>query len=690
MDTCIAERLLEGLTEEQRAAVCHGDQPLLIVAGAGTGKTTTLAHRVAWLVASGADPAKIALLTFTRRAAEDLLRRTDALLARSGDGAVAARVVGGTFHAVAAGMLRRHGEAVGLSPGFGILDRGDAEDLMGAARSALGLGERGTRFPQKGTCLDIYSRCLDSRRPLEDLLAESFPWCRSSADGLAALFSAYIDRKHSLGLLDYDDLLLFLEALLKGPEGDRVREGLDRVLVDEYQDTNAVQASIVRMLTPSGHGLTVVGDDAQAIYSFRAATVRNILDFPAQYPGCRVVTLTRSFRSHQRLLDATNAVIGQAAEGHRKQLWSERGEGAAPLVVGCADEAEQTRFVAERVLELRERGLDLRRQAVLFRASHHSLDLEVELTRREVPFRKYGGLRFAETAHVKDLLSVLRLAQNPGDELAGSRLLMLVPGIGPARVRALLARLAETEGDLSAWTSVAPPAEAAAIWPELVATVLELAAKPTAPMSSQVGRARALVAPLVERRYDEPRARLRDLEQLECVAARFADRASFLESIALDPPSWTEDLAAAPHLDEDYLVLSTMHSAKGLEWDAVYVLHASDGNIPSDMACGSSEQVEEERRLFYVACSRAREHLYVCHPHRYHVVPRRPLDPSGFSQLTRFLAPTVLASFERRQAYEAPGLRGSGRGTAPDAAAAEAIRGSMRGMWERQSAREAY
>ncbi|TLM74028.1 MAG: ATP-dependent helicase [Actinobacteria bacterium] len=643
--------ILDGLNPEQRDAAQHGDGPLLVVAGAGTGKTTTLAHRVAWLVAEGVEPSRILLLTFTRRAAEEMLRRTDALLARvERRYRSSEKVWGGTFHAVAARLLRLHGRAVGLDPSFGVLDRGDAEDLMGVVRGTLGLGSASKRFPQKGTCLDIYGRCLDSRKPLDEVLRESYPWCRDAADGLRELFTAYTDRKQALGLLDYDDLLLFWRALLASPEGDAVRERFDRMLVDEYQDTNALQAEIVDLLAPGGRGVTVVGDDAQAIYSFRAATVRNILDFPATHPGTHVVTLTRNYRSHQPLLEATNAVIALAAERHAKDLWSERTEGGRPSVVGCSDEAEQTDFVVSRVLELRESGLDLRRQAVLFRASHHSLDLELELARRNVPFRKYGGLRFAETAHVKDLLSVLRLAENPHDELAGSRLLDLVPGIGPQRARRLLADLRDAGGDFAVWERFDPPAEANGTWTELVATVRALTAAPAGDVPAQVHRARCLLGPLVERRYDEPAARLRDLEQLELVSSRFESRTRFLTEIALDPPSWTEDLAGPPLLDEDWLTLSTMHSAKGLEWDAVYVLHASDGNVPADMACGSPEQIEEERRLFYVACSRAKEHLYVCHPRKYYTVPRNPFDTHGYSQLTRFLPERVRAAFACEEA----------------------------------------
>jgi DNA helicase-2/ATP-dependent DNA helicase PcrA len=699
--------ILAELNEDQRLAAEHGAEPLLIVAGAGTGKTATLAHRVAYKIAMGTDPGRILLLTFTRRAAAEMLRRVDGILRRleaetrraavaratHGDAAPAhaggqdgatrppasGKVWGGTFHATAARLLRLHGRSIGLDPSFTILDRGDAEDLMGVLRTELGLSKNHRRFPLKGTCMDIYSRCVNARESVDEAVETHFPWCKDETEDLRRLFAAYVDHKGERSVLDYDDLLLFWHGLLTDPRANRaVRRRFDCVLVDEYQDTNRLQAEILHLLCPGGKDLTAVGDDAQAIYSFRAATVRNILDFPQQFPGTRIVTLEQNYRSSQPILDATNEVIAGAAERHIKDLWSRRTDGAKPRLVSCEDEDEQTEFVIRHVLNHREAGLALRRQAVLFRASHHSLALELELTRRNIPFHKYGGLRFVETAHVKDLMAFLRLAENPRDLMAGIRVLMLLPGVGPKKARGLMDRLAAgapsdpvpsgtapaaTAGDASpprrstgfaAWADHPAPSPAAAgAWNGLVSLMTGIGSREPGDLASQVKRIRLFYAPLLERLYDNARARLMDLEQLEWMAARFPDRARFLAEIALDPPTYTEDLAGPPVLDEDFLILSTMHSAKGLEWDVVFVIHATDGNIPSDMATGNLEEIEEERRLFYVALTRAKDWLYICYPLRYYSYPRTFSDVHGYAQLTRFLPESVRRLLDQRPASEA-------------------------------------
>ena len=651
-----SSNILSGLNAAQAAAAAHGDGPLLVIAGAGTGKTRTLVHRVAHLIERGVDPRRILLLTFTRRAAGEMLRRVDHLLgdlrrAAGGKGALARCDVqtlwGGTFHSIATRMLRTYGKLIGLDPTFTIHDRGDAEDLLDVVRTELGLTKTDRRFPKKGTCLAIYSHCVNSQRPLEELLAESYPWCKDYANELKRLFQAYVDRKELESVLDYDDLLVFWHGMLADrAAGDKVRSRFDCVLVDEYQDTNRLQAEILKRLRPSGAGLTAVGDDAQSIYSFRAATVRNILDFPDVYPGTSVVALEQNYRSVQPILDATNRVIALTSERFVKNLWSDRKAGRQPALVTCHDEDEQAEFVVRNVLEHREQGIDLRRQAVLFRASHHSIVLEAELARRNIPFVKYGGLKFVETAHVKDLMAFLRLAENPKDMIAGSRILMLLPGVGPKKAQQLMQMLRAAEGDFAAWRQAKVPPAAQEYWPKLIGLMQQMAAIAERETAAQVHLVRQFYAPLLEQRYDRAAPRLRDLEQLEQLAARFANRAAMLTEIALDPPTTTEDFAGEPLLDEDYLILSTIHSAKGLEWDAVYVIHASDGNIPSDMATGSTEQIEEERRLFYVALTRAKDNLYVCFPQKYfHAYRGRSSDQFGYAQLTRFLSPEVKQHF---------------------------------------------
>lgn len=640
--------LLAGLNPQQREAATHGDSPLLIVAGAGTGKTATLVHRVAWLIAGGVDPGRILLLTFTRRAAAEMLRRSAALLHRLGRPSTT-RVWGGTYHAIATRLLHRYGKSVGLSAGFTVHDRADSEDWINLVRTDLNLAKTDKRFPKKGTCMAIYSRCVNAQEKLDVVLRDHFPWCQQWQDELKRLFDGYVDRKETAGVLDYDDLLLYWRALLTQDDGDKpnvsdaIRKQFDCILVDEYQDTNKLQAELLYALSPEGRGLTVVGDDAQSIYAFRAATVRNILDFPKHYKDAAIVTLEQNYRSTQPILAATNGVIELARERYAKNLWSSRDEGERPRLVSCEDDSDQAEFVVHKILEHREGGIDLRRQAVLFRASHHSILLEAELARASIPFHKYGGLKFIEAAHVKDLMAFLRLAENPLDMISGSRILPLLPGIGPAKARQAMDTLLAAGGHFKVWLEWRPPAGAAKLWPKFVALMSDLNVT-SDDLSTQLGRVRRFYAPLMEAKYDFVEPRVRDLEQLELIASRYRNRSRMLVELTLDPPSSTQDLAGPPQLDDDYLTLSTIHSAKGLEWDVVYVIHAADGNIPSDMAVKNPDEIEEERRLFYVALTRAKNWLYVCHPLRYYWPGRS--DRHSFSQRTRFLPNSLLPLFD--------------------------------------------
>jgi DNA helicase II / ATP-dependent DNA helicase PcrA len=663
-DSSQRQAILEGLNPQQREAVVHGEGPLLIVAGAGTGKTRTLVHRVAYQISRGVPPARILLLTFTRRAAAEMLRRVDTLFrqlqssntARPSLGPAGRSVWGGTFHATAARLLRVHAPSAGLDPDFNILDRSDSEDLLDVARTELGLTKSKKRFPRKGTCLAIYSHCVNSGRPLDEVLKSHFPWCQDYVDPLKELFRTYGERKDQGAILDYDDLLLFWRGLLADPHvGAAIRERFDHVLVDEYQDTNRVQAEILRLLRPDGQGLTAVGDDAQSIYAFRAATIRNILDFPAEFPGTEVVKLQQNYRSSQPILNVTNDVIAQARERYTKDLWTDRNGGERPALVTCQDEAEQAEYVVDRILQRREEGIVLTRQAVLYRTSHHSILLEGELTRRNIPYVKYGGLKFVETAHVKDLMAFLRLAENPRDVVAGSRLLQLLPGIGPARARQLMDQLIAAGGRLEPWAEAVVPAATQPVWTDFQQVLARLTQRGGADVPVQIHLVREFYEPILEQRYDNAGPRKRDLEQIEQLAARFPDRQTLLTQMALDPPESTEDYAGAPLLDEDYLILSTIHSAKGLEWDAVYVIHAADGNIPSDMATGREEDIEEELRLFYVALTRARQHLDVCHPQRYYHANRGGFsDRHSYAQLTRFLPERIKHQFQQINAAAGP------------------------------------
>ena len=644
---------LEDLNPEQRRAVLHDGGHLLIVAGAGSGKTRTLACRVARLLADGTRPERILLLTFSRRAAREMLTRAGQLAESDGS----RRVWGGTFHAVGNRLLRQHGAAVGLRPGFTVLDQSDNADLLGLVRHDLGLGESGRRFPKKDTLASIYSRVANAQEKLADVVERSYPWCRDDLDGIKAVFAGYVERKRARNVVDYDDLLLYWRALASSTTVAPILHGaFDHILIDEFQDTNAVQADIVDAMAGPGVSVAAVGDDAQAIYGFRSGSARHMLEFPERFSGAEVVTLDRNYRSTPPILAAANAVIAEAEAGFIKQLRAQRPGQQRPALASCVDELAQSAFVCESVLDQRERGVPLRQQAVLFRTGHHSDGLELELARRNIPFVKYGGLKFLESAHVKDLLSLLRILENPSDELAWLRVLGLVDGVGPATTRRLVEELGVAEALALARLlgDECPrfPTPAATDVAGLREGLADCVADDVAP-AAQVERLGRACVPLFARRYPSTASvRLADLEHLQSMATRYTSRSRFLAELTLDPPSATSDLAGPPHLDEDWLVLSTIHSAKGGEWRVVHLIHASDGNIPSDMALGSAQEVEEERRLLYVALTRARDTLVVSYPLRYHV-RRRPLDDAHiYVQPSRFLA-TTASTFDAMSVGEA-------------------------------------
>jgi len=647
---------LATLNPEQRRAVEYGVRersPLLIIAGAGTGKTNTLAHRVAHLIVQGVDPRRMMLLTFSRRAAAEMTRRV---------GRIAAQVLpdqarlvtdaltwSGTFHAIGARLLRVYAEQIGLDRSFTIHDREDSADLMNLVRHDLGLSKTEERFPAKNTCVAIYSRVVNAESSLGEVLATNFPWCACWENELKTLFGAYVEAKQQQNVLDYDDLLLYWVQMMRVEDIARdVSSRFDHVLVDEYQDTNSLQASILLALKPDGGGLTVVGDDAQSIYSFRAATVRNILDFPDYFtPSAHIITLERNYRSVQPILTAANAVIDLAVERHKKNLRSERSSAERPQLISVRDEAEQARYVAERVLEHREAGIPLKQQAVLFRASHHSGPLEIELTRRNIPFVKFGGLKFLEAAHIKDVLAFLRWAENLRDRVSGFRVSQLLPGVGPATAARLLDRLAETSGALEALADFRPPAACSEDWIAFTDT-LKLVRSNAAGWPAELDLACRWYAPHLERRYEDAKIREADLLQLRQIASTYPNRQRFLAELTLDPPSATSDETGVPVLDEDYLILSTIHSAKGQEWKSVFVLNCVDGCIPSDLAAGSTAEIEEERRLLYVAMTRAKDHLHMIVPQRFFVHQQRSKgDRHVYAVRTRFIPDIVTEHFDQ-------------------------------------------
>ena len=655
MSAAAIRDLCEGLNDDQRAAAEHaGDEPLLVIAGAGSGKTNTLAHRVAWLVLSGVDPRRIMLATFSRRAAAELNRRVEGLLRRRlGPEAAAAATPGyaGTFHAIGARLLREYAPRIGLAENFTIHDREDSADLINLARHEAGLSQTPERFPTKGTCVAIYSRVVNAQTTLAETLGRRFPWAAAHEAALGRLFAAYVEAKQAEGVLDYDDLLLYLDQALEEPAlAEEIAARFDHLLVDEYQDVNALQARIALRLRPGGRGLTVVGDDAQSIYSFRAADVRNILDFPGCFdPPARVVALTRNYRSTAPILAASNAVIALSPERLPKTLWTERPGGEPPLLVHVDDEMVQARYVAERALANREAGATLKSQAVLFRTGSHSAALELELTRRNIPFVKFGGLKFLDAAHVKDTLALMRFVENPRDRVAGFRATQLLPGVGPGHAERMVA--AAGAGDAFATLSAYPaPSKARAAFAEFVALLGRVAALPWPADFQEIVAWRQAT---LEQTYDEVAPRAADLDALARIAETFPTRERFLSELTLDPPDSTSDEAGPPLRDEDYLILSTIHSAKGQEWRHVFVLNCVDGCIPSDLATGAREEIEEERRLLYVAMTRAKEELALIVPRRFyfHGQPRNG-DRHALAARTRFLPTALLARF--RQIYWPP------------------------------------
>ena len=671
------------LNPAQRQAVTCPSGPLLVIAGAGTGKTKTLACRVAWLIEQGVAPERILLLTFTRRAAAEMLARA----ARLTNAGARNRVWGGTFHATANRLLRQHGRALGLPADFTVLDQSDAADLMDLIRAELALSQTRQRFPKKNTLVTIYSRAVNSQSKLARLLETHFPWCAQHIDEIGRIFECYLQRKRSNHVLDYDDLLLYWLALCTTPGcKDAVADRFDHILVDEYQDTNAIQARICKAMCRSHRNITVVGDDAQAIYAFRAATVRNILEFSDQFDQTMLIKLEANYRSTQVILDAANGVMAQARSQFTKTLHSQRQSNAIkPLLVTCLDEQEQAEQVCDRVLQQREQNVALCRQAVLFRASHHSDQFEIELSRRNIPFVKYGGLKFVEAAHVKDLVALLRLMENPQDEVSWYRILQLLDGVGPATARQIVGSLRDDDGSTGQTDTarpaaspmnvllLRPPAVPAAAHQDLErlrsAFADCLGAAPTAapddgdadpgddrsgssgrveqmPAGAQIERLRRFYEPIFERQYENSVQRLADLDQLQQIAGRYPLRSAFLSDLTLDPPASTQDLAGPPLMDEDYLILSTIHSAKGCQWDAVHIIHAADGMIPSDMATGDKDGIDEERRLLYVAMTRARNTLNLYFPLRYYHRGRGLTDGHSYAQVSRFIAGSTLKYFE--------------------------------------------
>jgi len=653
----VAQQLFETLNAQQHLAATHGrvgqggieSGPVLIIAGAGTGKTMTLAHRTAFLLIKGVAAERILMLTFSRRAAREMADRagrvTAAYLAKKRGGSVPVKLAwSGTFHSVANRLLRMYAPSIGLDSGFTIIDQADSADLMDLLRHELGLARVARRFPKKMTCIGIYSQCVNRQMDLAAVLETYYPWCIEWREDLKSLFRAYTKAKQKQALLDYDDLLLHWMWLCEDScLAATLSAQFDHIMVDEYQDTNVLQARILALLRPSGSGLTVVGDDAQSIYGFRAAEVENILKFPNSFtPPARVIPLEQNYRSYQPILDLSNALLAESPHAYQKRLYSNKKGGCAPQLVSVESDHEQALYIVEQILLSREAGAALREQAVLFRNSHHSDRLEVELVRRDIPYVKYGGLKFLESGHVKDALSILRWADNPANRVAGFRVLKLLPGVGPVLAARALDYLADHGQQFSSFSTYRLAPGDAEMWTGLVNLMCQLSSE-TMAWHGQLERVREWYQPILELNYDDHFVRDGDIEQLEMIAGQYVDRRQFLAELTLDPPIASGDLAGPPHLDDDFLILSTIHSAKGQEWKHVFVLNVNDGNFPNEFACGEPARIEEERRLLYVAMTRARESLSLMRPLKYWVPEQvRYGDKHVYGAKSRFLTPTVM------------------------------------------------
>ncbi|MEH6549636.1 MAG: ATP-dependent helicase [Pseudomonadales bacterium] len=682
-------------TDQQVAAAEHGVRlvhggiqsgPQLIIAGAGTGKTNTLAHRAAYLILNGVDPKRILLMTFSRRAAQELSARTRRIVNQKAEPNKAGQAAMGfswmgTFHSIANRILRQQGNRIGLSPDFSIMDRSDAADMIDIQRHKLGYSGTHKRFPTKNTCVDIYSRCVNAQVPIDEVLKADFPWCMEWEVELKLLFKSYVQDKHDQLGLDYDDLLLFLYHLSGIDEVAADIRGLfEHVLVDEYQDTNRLQAGLLLRLFPDGKGLTVVGDDAQSIYSFRSADVDNILSFPDLFsPPAKVYPLSENFRSVQPILNFSNAVLSDSAEGYKNLLTSKKSSATKPRLVTVEDAENQSNYIIDTVLEARESGTELKKQAVLYRTSYHADQLEIELKRRNIPYVKHGGLKFLETAHVKDALCVLRWADNPKHRISGFRVLKLLKGVGPKLADKILDHLELYSFDVTKLAMFKSSKLNSEEWHGLV-KLLDAVHNNKIEWHDQMKEVALWYQPILETRYSDPYSRGGDIEQLTMISLQSPGRERFLSELVLDPPSKSGGQCDDVLKDDDYLILSTVHSAKGQEYENVFIINVADGNFPNEYAAKNPKDMEEERRLFYVAITRARENLHVIQPLKYWVPEQQRFGGRHvYGAKSRFLTEQVVKTLEE---VPYPDTRLSEIDKATGERVLKDIRSHMLGMWD--------
>jgi len=606
-------RYEEQLNSSQLQAVTTTEGPLLVIAGAGSGKTRTLTYRVARLVEDGVSPDTILLLTFTRKAAQQMILRATKLLDRRCE-----KVAGGTFHSFGNLILRKYASALGFNPGFAILDRVDAEALIGILRKEMGSVTRQRSFPRKRTLANIFSRAVNKMIPVEEVVCDDYPHLESDLEAMISIQREYKRYKSEHHFFDFDDLLVYLQQLLKmHPEiRHRISSSFGYIMVDEYQDTNKIQADILYHLTGANQNIMVVGDDSQSIYAFRGANFRNIMQFPRMFPGTRIISLEENYRSVQPILDLTNIIIDQAKEKYSKKLFTRITGGSTPLLVEAVDENDQSLFVVSKIQQLCRQGIALDQIAVLFRAGYHSFDLEIELNREQISFVKVGGFKFVESAHIKDVLAHLRVISNPYDRISWYRILLLIEKIGPATAQKIYESIRnEASGYDGLLTIKSKSSSAAGLnrLKRLISTV-DFHQMPLAKLGEAVIE---YYLPILEGKYDDHPKRAKDLQQLLAIIERYTDLSLFLTDMALEPPNTSVgDTFAADTPADDRLTLTTIHSAKGLEWHTVFIIWALDGRFPSTQSLYKEEDLEEELRLMYVAATRARENLIFTYPNQ--------------------------------------------------------------------------
>ncbi|MGC6367572.1 MAG: ATP-dependent helicase [Candidatus Marinamargulisbacteria bacterium] len=627
------------LNDDQAQAVLHTNGPLLVLAGAGSGKTKTLVYRLARLIHDGVDPKRILLLTFTRKASQEMMRRASGLLDSR-----CQNVMGGTFHSFCNMVLHQYAPKIEYQNGFTIMDRADAENLMALIRKQGDYQKKDKRFPKKNTLLDIVSKSVNTNRSIDQVIGDDFIHFSDLTEDIIEIAKKYHIQKEALSLMDYDDLLVKMVHLLT--HHDDIRQQLSRnyqyILVDEFQDTNHIQLAMLKGLASEHNNLMVVGDDAQSIYSFRGADVSNILTFETMFDNVRVVRLNTNYRSTQPILDVSNDVINAATDLYSKELMAHRNDGEKPKFVEAFDDMEQADFVVDRLLGLREDGVALNDMAVLFRSSSHSNQLELALTRANIPYKKFGGFKFTETAHVKDTMAYMKVMVNPHDELSWHRILQLLDGVGPKLSQTIIDYQRAQQFNFAGMDYA--PFKKKAAYNDLQ-IIAKLMATPQQSPTDTLQRVLAVYEPVLKKTYDDHNKREQDLNSLIALSERFRSLASMLDEFSLEPPESSQVGADAVPDDDEYVVLSTIHSAKGLEWSRVFVLSVVDGYIPSFRSLQDPAQIEEERRLLYVAMTRAKDELYLIKPNLDDPSAYYPVGGMSFSQVSRFITPDHIDAY---------------------------------------------